>query len=83
VVRASVRSASMSGASGRPSAPSSTQWPARTVNPEPGAGTGYCQHQDQQALRTVMPADEPGRHGRRLDLAGLTTGWPRRRWCLG
>ena len=37
VVRASVRSASMSGASGRPSAPSSTQWPARTVNPESAA----------------------------------------------
>src|SRR5690242_4011341 len=27
----------MSGASGRPSAPSSTQWPARTVNPESAA----------------------------------------------
>ena len=126
VVRASVRSASMSGASGRPSAPSSTQWPASTVNPESaacpassvtrrvlptpaspatiakpgsppaarsqqrgqrldllappdedraldrlahtlhgattgaGAGTGYWQHQHQQALSTPGGRAEPG-----------------------
>jgi hypothetical protein len=36
-LRASVRSASTSGASGRPSAPSSTHWPVSTTNPASAA----------------------------------------------